>query len=48
MPIGACRRMFDNLKRIMKKVEDAEGNIVRIIENEFCLPTDLARYVNLY
>ena len=45
VPIGACRRMFDNLKRIVKKVEDAEGNMLKIIQMEFCLNPDLARFV---
>lgn len=43
VPLGACRRMFDNFKRVTRKVEESEGNIVRIIQNEFCLKTEQAR-----
>ncbi|KAG0226217.1 hypothetical protein BGW41_004256 [Actinomortierella wolfii] len=40
---------FDNLKRIMKKVEDAEGRpLVSDIEHKFLLPHDLAsQYANI-
>ncbi|KAJ3278743.1 hypothetical protein HK104_002066 [Borealophlyctis nickersoniae] len=42
VPVGGCRRMFDNLKRLARKVEDVEGNIVRVISQEFSVPRDLA------
>ena len=42
IPIAGCRRMFDNLKRIMKRVEDLEGNIFKIIQADFLLPRQLA------
>ncbi|KAI1287158.1 hypothetical protein EDD11_010485, partial [Mortierella claussenii] len=42
--LTSCRRQFDNLKRVMKKVEDAEGRtLVRDIEHQFLLPHHLAR-----
>ncbi|KAJ3397390.1 hypothetical protein HDU92_008381 [Lobulomyces angularis] len=44
IPLGGCRRMFDNLKRIMKRVEDSEGIIVDIIMQEFLLPRELASH----
>ncbi|KAI9190158.1 hypothetical protein H9P43_001591 [Blastocladiella emersonii ATCC 22665] len=37
----AARRMFDNLKRIMKRTEDA-ADVVATIMDEFVLPLDLA------
>lgn len=37
-----CRRVFDNLKRITKRVEDAEEDIVLSIMNHFLLSNDLA------
>jgi hypothetical protein len=37
-----CKRIFDNLKRIYKKVEDSEGDTVAIIMNHFLLSKDLA------
>ncbi|KAI8894268.1 acidic fibroblast growth factor binding protein [Globomyces pollinis-pini] len=42
IPILGCRRMFDNLKRIIKKVEDVEGDIILIIMNHFLLSKELA------
>ncbi|KAJ3092228.1 hypothetical protein HK102_009542 [Quaeritorhiza haematococci] len=46
VPLGGCKRMFDNLKRIIKRVEDVDGDIVRIIQNHFCLPKELASSIN--
>ncbi|KAG0083778.1 hypothetical protein BGZ93_004102 [Podila epicladia] len=44
--LPSCRRQFDNLKRVMKKVEDAEGRtLVQDIEHQFLLPHELARLV---
>ena len=37
-----CRRMFDNLKRITKRVEDAEEDMVKVIVNHFLLSKELA------
>jgi hypothetical protein len=37
-----CRRMFDNLKRITKKVEDTSSDIVTVIMNHFLLSKELA------
>ncbi|KAF9996454.1 hypothetical protein BGZ80_009823 [Entomortierella chlamydospora] len=42
--LTSCRRQFDNLKRVMKKVEDAEGRtLIQDIEHQFLLPHYLAR-----
>jgi methyl-accepting chemotaxis protein len=37
-----CRRMFDNLKRITKRVEDASADIVAAIMSHFLLARELA------
>jgi hypothetical protein len=43
-----CRRVFDNLKRITKRVEDAEGNPIQMIMTHFLLSQDLAsQYVHI-
>ena len=42
VPLIGCRRMFDNLKRVTKLVEDIEGNMKTIIQSEFALAADLA------
>ncbi|KAH6593451.1 hypothetical protein BASA61_004288 [Batrachochytrium salamandrivorans] len=48
VPIIGCRRMFDNLKRIMKRVEDCDGNMVSVIQHDFVLPQNLsAQYANI-
>ncbi|KAG0263696.1 hypothetical protein BG011_008299 [Mortierella polycephala] len=42
--LASCRRQFDNLKRVMKKVEDAEGRtLIQDIKHQFLLPHHLAR-----
>ncbi|KAI9146392.1 fibroblast growth factor intracellular binding protein [Paraphysoderma sedebokerense] len=40
--LPCCRRQFDNLKRIQKRVEDAEGELVEIIQKDFLLTRSLA------
>jgi Acidic fibroblast growth factor binding (FIBP) len=48
VPINGCRRMFDNLKRIQKRVEDIEGPTSDIIIQYFLIPRELAaRYANI-
>ena len=37
-----CRRVFDNLKRITKRVEDAEEDMTLCIMNNFLLSQELA------
>ncbi|KAJ3303762.1 hypothetical protein HDV03_003539 [Kappamyces sp. JEL0829] len=37
-----CRRVFDNMKRITKRVEDAEEDMVQVIMSHFLLSRDLA------
>ncbi|KAI8807357.1 acidic fibroblast growth factor binding-domain-containing protein [Cladochytrium replicatum] len=48
IPLAGCRRMFDNLKRIMKRVEDSEGNALQVIRNDFLLNKKMAsQYANV-
>ncbi|KAJ3066516.1 hypothetical protein HDU98_010169, partial [Podochytrium sp. JEL0797] len=42
VPLAGCRRMFDNLKRIMKRIEDQNGNIFKLVQDDFLLEDDLA------
>ncbi|KAG4084359.1 acidic fibroblast growth factor binding protein [Neocallimastix lanati (nom. inval.)] len=44
VPLIGCKRIFDNLKRIQKNIEDIENkNFIEEIKKEFYLPTSLAR-----
>ena len=36
--------MFDNLKRVSKRLEDTEGSILDTIQYDFLLPRELAKY----
>jgi hypothetical protein len=50
IPIGGCRRMFDNLKRVSKRLEDsavAGGDMVQTILHDFLLSQELAECVYL-
>ncbi|KAL5037742.1 hypothetical protein, variant [Batrachochytrium dendrobatidis JEL423] len=48
VPIIGCRRMFDNLKRIIKRVEDCDGDMVSVIQRDFVLPYSLSsQYANI-
>ena len=40
--LGSCRRQFDNIKRISKKVEEAQGPLVLNVERKFLFPAKLA------
>lgn len=40
--VKSCRRQFDNLKRIIRNVEDLKGSIVSNIIENFCLPIKIA------
>ncbi|KAI8848973.1 acidic fibroblast growth factor binding protein [Chytridium lagenaria] len=42
VPMQGCRRMFDNLRRLMKRVEDAEGDMQKIIQSDFLIQKELA------
>lgn len=42
-PLIGCRRIFDNLKRVSKRLEDTEGSIVDTIQYDFLLPKELAK-----
>ena len=39
----ACRRMLENLKRIVKRVEDSDGPIPSMISTHFHIPLQLAK-----
>ncbi|KAJ3042482.1 hypothetical protein HDV00_007253 [Rhizophlyctis rosea] len=48
VPLAGCRRMFDNLKRVAKKIEDSEGDMIRVIQSEFLLSREVAsQYANI-
>lgn len=40
--LTSCRRQFDNLKRIYKRVEDVDGDLIGTIMRKFLLPQNLA------
>lgn len=40
--LAFCKRIFDNLKRITKRVEDSEDDMVAVIMNHFLLSHELA------
>jgi len=43
IPLAGCKRIFDNLKRIQKKIEDLENkDFIEEIKKEYHLPTSLA------
>jgi len=49
IPLAGCKRIFDNLKRIQKKIEDLENkDFIEEIKKEYHLPTSLARYFQYY
>lgn len=43
--LKSCRRQFDNIKRIMKCIDEAQpsGSLLKIIQREFLLSEELAR-----
>jgi len=44
VPLGGCKRIFDNLKRIQKNIEDIENkDFIEEIKKEYHLPTSLAK-----
>lgn len=47
IPINGCRRMFDNLKRVTKRIEDTEGSMTETIQHDFLLPPELSRYFQM-
>lgn len=48
VPVVGCRRMFDNLKRIIKKVDDADAPAIDTVAGFFLLPRELAtRYASI-
>lgn len=47
-PLNGCKRIFENIKRVIKEVEDCESSVITAIENTFLLPVQLANeYANI-
>jgi hypothetical protein len=42
--VKSCRRQFDNLKRIIRTVEEMKGPIIKNIIDFFFLPEKMAEY----
>lgn len=41
--LRSCRRQFDNVKRIFKRVEELPGSIVQNIKKQFLLSDELSK-----
>ena len=41
--LKSCRRQFDNIKQVLRVVDDYEGSLVENIKTQFILPESLAR-----
>ena len=41
--LKSCRRQFDNIKQVLRVVDDYEGSLVENIKKQFILPEELAR-----
>lgn len=41
--LKSCRRQFDNVKRVLKVIEDLPGSLVTNIKQCFLLPEELAK-----
>ena len=41
--LKSCRRQFDNIKQVLRVVDDYEGSLVENIKRQFILPESLAR-----
>ena len=41
--LKSCRRQFDNIKQVLRVVDDYEGSLVENIKTQFILPETLAR-----
>ena len=41
--LKSCRRQFDNIKQVLRVVDDYEGSLVENIKTQFSLPENLAR-----
>lgn len=39
--LKSCRRQFDNIKRITKSIEEAQGSFLKIIQREFLLSEEV-------
>ncbi|KAL7749874.1 hypothetical protein RI367_004750 [Sorochytrium milnesiophthora] len=46
VPLGSCRRQFDNVKRVMKRVEDIAGDVATILHTEFLLRYACINFIN--
>ena len=40
--VKSCRRQFDNLKRIIRTIDEMRGPLVKNITENFCLSTKMA------
>ena len=48
VPLIGCRRIFDNLKRVSKRLEDTTGLMIDTIQHDFLLSKELAnQYANI-
>ena len=43
LSIKSCRRQFDNIKRILKVVDDFEGSLVDNVKKRFCIKESMAQ-----
>jgi hypothetical protein len=47
-PLVGCKRIFDNLKRMFKRVEEFDGPAIESITSYFLIPVDMAhQYANI-
>ena len=40
--VKSCRRQFDNLKRIIRTIDEMRGPLIKNIIENFCLPIKIA------
>lgn len=46
--VKSCRRQFDNLKRIIRTIEEMKGPIIKNITENFCLPSNMAEHYSAF
>lgn len=46
--VKSCRRQFDNLKRIIRTIEDLKGPIYKNISENFCLPQKMTEHYTAF
>ena len=42
--VKSCRRQFDNLKRVIRTIDEMKGSIFKNIAEIFCLPPKMTEY----